>query len=164
MVPKFPISYVFLAFTIWVIYCFFFFVFIENELVIDTSQKHVEISGLVEAISTTSSTSDAKQEIEERKRKFLQLIQDEISKVSTSEEMDAVEKMYAPMKPTLAAVRSQQQFAKKFVGESSKTPSNKKIEPQRRLFSTKKRKTQKASLAKPTAEEADMLAVQLLME
>ncbi|CAG9762613.1 unnamed protein product [Ceutorhynchus assimilis] len=58
--------------------------------------------------------------------------------------------------------RNQQQSTSNFMNSSSSTPHNKNIQPQRRLFATKQCRKKKKTLEKPSAKEADVLAIQLL--
>lgn len=137
------------------------FIFTENNLVVDLNPQDAEISGIVQALSTNKQVCDG-QLLVEKRTYALRLVQEELLKITSMEEMDAALKILAPLKPTLAAVRSQQELANNFPVASTSTPHNKNIMPQRRIFSTKKGRKPKATMAKPSAEEADNIAFQLL--
>lgn len=102
------------------------------------------------------------QQIEDKKVKLLQVFREDVLQATSMEELEAIEKLMAPLKPTLAAVKNQQQAACSFPS-SSTVPHNKIIQPQRRLFSTQKsKKKSKLALKTPSAGEADVLAIQML--
>ncbi|CAH0562826.1 unnamed protein product [Brassicogethes aeneus] len=78
----------------------------ENNLVIDINKslKHKEISEIAKTISTTRQV----QKVEERRNKLLRFVQDELLHATSLEEIKAAEQVFAPLKPTLAAVRTKQ--------------------------------------------------------
>lgn len=91
---------------------------------------------------------------------MLQMIQEELFAVESQEEMDVFKRIFAPLKPSLAAVKNQKHSA--FIPVAScSTSTNKHIEPQKRLFTTKKSRTKESS-ERPSADELNTLAVQLL--
>lgn len=100
------------------------------------------------------------QDISKRKDKFLSAIHETLNSVTTNEEMECLERLMAPANPSLAAIREKTKSFPK-----TDTPAaNKNIFPQRRLFSTKKKKsgkfTDKKMIHTPT--EINQNAVQLL--
>lgn len=132
-------------------------------MVININQRHSDISGLVKNLSTIRPVSDEQQQIDARKKKLLQYVQEEVLHVTSLNQIEAAERIFAPLKPTLAAVKSQDQSSTNLtMTSSSNTPHNKNIQPQRRLFATKQCRKKKKALKKPSAEEADVLAIHLL--
>lgn len=78
----------------------------------------------------------------------------------SEEELEALKKIMRPMQPTLAAIRTSRSHLR---SKQTNQPHNKKIQPQRRLFSTKnKPKRKKCVLRKPTTEEQLKLAINML--
>ncbi|CAG9760581.1 unnamed protein product [Ceutorhynchus assimilis] len=128
----------------------------ETNLVIDINQNHAEISGLAKSLSITRPVSNGQQQVDERKKKLLHRVQEQLLYVNSLDEIEAAERILAPLEPTLAAVRNQQQSTSNFMNSSSSTPHNKNIQPQRRLFAAKQCRKKKKTLEKPSAEEADI--------
>lgn len=117
-----------------------------------------ETATLVEAI--TSQSSQDQMNLLDEQQKVLAIFQQQILGTCSLEEIAAIKKIIAPIAPTINAIRNTK--ASYSLDSSSKnTPNNKKIEPQRRLFTTKKkRKAQVRPVV--SSDEQDILAVQLL--
>ncbi|XP_050499982.1 uncharacterized protein LOC126880257 isoform X1 [Diabrotica virgifera virgifera] len=145
----------------------------ENNLIMDVNKKDQEISSLIETITTNKPMQQKNyyDQVCERKQKIMDemaRLQNEIKLVNSIEEIEVFERNMAPIWPCLAAVRDHR---KSHVGlpevsaSIKNIPPNKKIEPQRRLYRTKKQpKGKKLTLNKPSAQEADLLAAQLLLK
>ena len=84
-----------------------------------------------------------------------------IYKVQTPHELQAIKTIYPPIEPTLYAIRNSPTILKK---ETLLTAHNKKITPQRRLYATRReKKKSNKMLTKPTSQEANrIIAVQLM--
>lgn len=156
----------------------------------DIERKDQEISGLIETLSTVKPKQEKHfDRLKERKQKLLEKIQKlqrNVELADSIEEIEVFERNFAPIEPTLAAVMNHNKTlvpcSKGIVmskidcirfliciiilvstATSVKISSNKKIEPQRRLYRTKKVRQKKLNLKKPSTEETDLLAVQLLL-
>jgi hypothetical protein len=85
-----------------------------------------------------------------------------IDSITSMEEVEVLKKMIAPIAPTLTAVR-QKNSQIKIKARKILIPHNKKIEPQRRLFSTTKKKRCTSRLRKPNAEETEKIAISAIV-
>ena len=87
-----------------------------------------------------------------------------IGDLKTMEEVKAIEKILAPAKPTLEAVRSQKENSS-FASTTSNVPSTKNIELQRRLYSTTKssKKASVNSIRRPTVQESQNTIIYLIL-
>ncbi|CAG9763582.1 unnamed protein product [Ceutorhynchus assimilis] len=108
----------------------------RNNLVIDFKkiEHDGEVVALVKSVSNNRPTPqcDLQQQILEKKQKVSQYILEQLAAVSSLEEMEAFERIVAPLKPTLAAVRDQLQS--NYVPlKCASISAHKNIEPQRRL-------------------------------
>lgn len=112
-------------------------IFLDN-LIIDINEKDRESSVLKASISTCS-TPRRDENINEEKLKILRTIEEHLTNVDYFEEIKAIKKIIAPIGPTLNAIKNQKHLDMPLMPLAKKTSVNKNIEPQRRLFSTKKK-------------------------
>lgn len=85
-----------------------------------------------------------------------------LDSTASLEELEIFNKAIAPIGPTLAALVTQHNFVNSTNSESVTVPHNKKINIQRRLFCTKKKKKNtKSSVCKPSNEEVNKIAFNL---
>lgn len=131
--------------------------FLDN-LVIDTitNEKLEESTNLTKSVSNPNK-NDNKILLEEQ-QKLLASLQQQILGTRSLEEIELIKNIIAPIKPTLDAVRNSSSH---LLNTVQNVPHNKKIEPQRRLFTTKKSQ-KKRVLTAPTTDEGNVLALQLL--
>ena len=98
------------------------------------------------------------QEKEELKKDFLQILDD----VSTAEDRIIVKNALKSLKATLAAKRNLKENI--LITQKKSVSYNKNIEPQRRLFSTRKRKRKQTNpIKKPDQKESNEIALSLIM-
>lgn len=110
-------------------------------------------------VNSNSKVCESSVDIEREKiRTHMNIILDNIQ---TTSEIEALKKLIAPIEPTLLAV-TQQNKSFHENKQSNKVPANKKVTPQRRLYSTKKSKKRRIKLKKPLNEEANAIALRLL--
>ncbi|XP_072401025.1 uncharacterized protein [Diabrotica undecimpunctata] len=133
---------------------------LSDKMIIDVNEvdQSEETTNLVMALSTKKKES---QVVFEEQKKLAQTIQELIFNTKTLEEIEAIKTIVAPIQPTLEAIRNNQAHRKSFPLPMT-TPGNKNIEPQRRLFKTKKVLKKKKILSVPSADEIDSLAMQLI--
>lgn len=82
--------------------------------------------------------------------------------IQSDAHFDVLKKLVAPIEPTLkAAVAKDNLDTRTILKERSQIPHNKKIEQQRRLFSTKKKNKRTNKFKKPSTEERNQIAVSL---
>lgn len=100
--------------------------------------------------------------IEERKKKLQDKLSKHLSSINTPTKLEIIEKIMAPISPTVAAATAVNRSETNF-HSSHVVNTNKKIAVQRRLWSTKRHKKVPAkSFKKPSAKESQTIAVQLL--
>lgn len=130
-------------------------------MVIDENvlSKEEETTNLVSSLSTNKSVES--QVLFEEQQKLAQTLQECIFKTQSLDEIDAIKKIVASIPPTLEAIRTNIINRKSFP-PSKRTPGNKKIEPQRRLFKTKKTFKRNKTLPVPSVKENDIIAISLL--
>ncbi|CAG9828393.1 unnamed protein product [Diabrotica balteata] len=124
----------------------------------DISKNKVEECILTEISkkeeNSTATFNDKKESI---KVKFLELLES----ASSIQQLEVFEKAIAPIAPTLSALT-----VSNFSSPASthiNVPHNKKIQMQRRLFSTKKKtKITRTKIQKPSSEETDLLSLNLV--
>uniref|UniRef100_A0A6P7GVN3 Uncharacterized protein LOC114341342 n=1 Tax=Diabrotica virgifera virgifera TaxID=50390 RepID=A0A6P7GVN3_DIAVI len=133
---------------------------LSDNMISDVNEvdKAEETANLVMALSTKKKES---QIVFEEQKKLVQTIQELIFNTQTLEEIEAIKTIVAPIQPTLEAIRNNQAQRKSFPLPMI-APSNKNIEPQRRLFKTKKAPKTKKTLSVPSVDEMDTLARQLI--
>uniref|UniRef100_A0A6P7GU67 Uncharacterized protein LOC114346518 isoform X3 n=1 Tax=Diabrotica virgifera virgifera TaxID=50390 RepID=A0A6P7GU67_DIAVI len=104
-----------------------------------------------------------KEEIMKEKEKIIEEFLNATEKIYTKEQLDILRKTVAPLAPNLKALDNTVQ-AKITLEKKNKMPHNKKIQTQRRLYSTKKNKKnpRKNALKRPAANEAMSITVSLL--
>lgn len=123
------------------------------------TKKEEEIK-IVEAISKQKRHKGSlENEVEQYLKNF---VDKTVKDIKTYEQFDAVKKLLAPVQPTLAAMINNSGVLPK---EVKNVYPNKKIIPQRRLFSVKKKRNKQnhhAPLSKPTASECTNIAVKIL--
>ncbi|KAJ8910232.1 hypothetical protein NQ315_015924 [Exocentrus adspersus] len=116
---------------------------------------------LINAVTKTGLETESS--LEEAKKKIFLQLTEQFNDISSFEELEAVKKIIAPIKPTIDALRYQKENINLAFPSTSRTPSNKKIVPQRKFFPTKKNiKRKRAKLLKPSSEEANLLAIKAL--
>mgnify|MGYP007063902126 CR=1 FL=1 len=99
--------------------------------------------------------------LEARKSRTLNMLQEVISSASSMEEMDAIDEIVAKIKPTISAMHSKIGI---FTSISRNIPANKNVEPQRRLFSTKKSSSKLSkSFQSMDTEEKKKIALSLII-
>lgn len=101
-------------------------------------------------------------DLEFEKEKVKSQIIDVISEVTSHKQLDALKKIMAPAKSTIAAIANTEiiPFSQ---NQSKKIPHNKNIEKQRRFYKTKKiSKRTSNQLVQPDANDMDTIAVKLL--
>lgn len=125
-------------------------------MVIDTSER----AAILETISSAT-TDDTT--LQEAKTKLIMEITHEINETKSLDELNLIRKNLMSIRPTLNAFRAQVSSLPST--STSRIPSNKLIVPQRRLFSTKrKKKSKKHSFNKPSAEEANIIAAEIILQ
>ncbi|XP_072389603.1 uncharacterized protein [Diabrotica undecimpunctata] len=129
----------------------------EQKMEIVEDQRAVESEIIFEELDNKSAIRC--ESLVERKEEMLRHLYVLVNGVKTEQEWTALEKMVNPIEPILTAIS--QQTISNFESKDSK-PSNAKILKQRRLFSTKKKPSKKKHLTKPTSEECNTIAINLL--
>ena len=127
----------------------------------DQDRAEDEASVLVAELSKkneSASNLSLIQEKEELKKDFLQILDD----VSTAEDRIIVKNALKSLKATLAAKRNLKENI--LITQKKSVSYNKNIEPQRRLFSTRKRKRKQTNPIKKTDQkESNEIALSLIM-
>lgn len=87
-----------------------------------------------------------------------------LESINSVEELEVCKKLTAPIEPTLAAIRSRTQMPNQFPTtlHTHKLPHNKKIIPQRRLYTTKKTCKKSKTGLNLSNTDRNSIAVQLL--
>lgn len=118
------------------------------------------VSQLSKQNRQSSSSLSVAAELENLKREYVQFF----NGLSTKSELSFMKKNLLYIQSSVAAMKnSKQNFP--FMNITNKEPSNKKIEPQRKLFSTKKKqKKSLLTISRPTSEESDKIALSLLTQ
>ncbi|GFU45860.1 hypothetical protein NPIL_385491 [Nephila pilipes] len=97
------------------------------------------------------------------KKEQLKKILEILNSISSEEELKIIENSIKSIKPTLSAnlAMKENQF---LTTENKCIPANKAVEPQKRLFLTRKRKmTAEHRVAKPSEEESHKIPLSLIM-
>lgn len=98
--------------------------------------------------------------LEEKKENMKKRICSHLDSIQSPTKFEIMERILAPLTPTLSATGSIKSFT---TATADERPANAKITVQRRLFSTKKkRKKSQTVIEKPTASESTSVAVSLL--
>lgn len=126
-------------------------IFFADNLVIDPVRMNrlEETTTIIESISSQFSDET---NLVQKQQKAIAIFMQQVLGTRSLEEMAAVEKIMAPLAPTIDAIRTTK--ANYSLPSTSNTPSNKKIDPQRRLFTTiKKRKAQVLPIASSEGQD-----------
>lgn len=123
-------------------------------MIIDNSEK----TALLQAVSSAP-TDDIT--FEAAKAKFIMEMTQAVNETKSMDELNIMKKKLISTRPIINACRDQVSC----LPSTSRTPGNKLIIPQRRLFSTKKKnKRKKQNLNKPSAEETNIIAAKMILE
>ena len=121
--------------------------------------KDMEAMNILNTIAADSVTQRATS-IELRKQKIQEQFKRMLDNVQTEEEICTLEKLIAPIEPTLLAIKAKISDGYQPAATAS---SKRNIVPQRRLYSTKSlKKCAINKVSKPTAQELDLTAIKLL--
>ena len=141
-----------------------FFVSDENKnLIIDESRNEFneEQQQLIQVLSKEKGNTN-QEDLNAKKEKLKRNLSQQIEKITNFDQYEAFIKILAPLEPTMAALEKKNEIVLP-TPINKHIPHNKSIDKQRRLFSTRKKiKKPNSYLNKPTAQEADVTAVQLL--
>lgn len=105
-------------------------------------------------------------QVDQRKEIIKENFLSMLKSATTMEQVDIFDKAIAPIGPILAGMSSTNfsTNCKTPVHAKITVPHNKKILPQRRMFTTKKSKTKrKAKVSKPNSEESNAIAYNLML-
>lgn len=88
-----------------------------------------------------------------------------LNEISTIEKLNVLKKLFLPLIPTLTAIRNKSNTPTLKIKTSQTSPTNKKIIPQRRLYSTKKpRKVLDKVLETPSRTEQNHISASLIFK
>jgi hypothetical protein len=121
-----------------------------------------ETTGILFSLNQAGPVTKTKESLMREKEDLRVSLNNIIDSITSMEEVEVLKKMIAPIAPTLTAVR-QKNSQIKIKARKILIPHNKKIEPQRRLFSTKKKKRCTSRLRKPNAEETEKIAISAIV-
>ncbi|CAH1722529.1 unnamed protein product [Aphis gossypii] len=130
----------------------------------NTEDEHDnETSNIVCQLNNSTITSQHSLELE--KRKVQESFNKMLNEISTIEELNVLKKSFLPIIPTLTAIRNKSNTTNLKSKTSQTSPTNKKIIPQRRLYSTKKtRKTLEKVLETPSRIEQNQISASLILK
>ncbi|XP_050499032.1 uncharacterized protein LOC126879809 [Diabrotica virgifera virgifera] len=116
------------------------YIHLDNEAILNESKS----------IVMNLSQGTKKEEIMKEKEKIIEEFLNATEKIYTKEQLDILRKTVAPLAPNLKALDNTVQAKITLLKKKNKMPHNKKIQTQRRLYSTKKktRKIQERMLSK----------------
>lgn len=131
----------------------------SENLVIEVDNNE-ESDFLIKEISFKSAMSND----EEERSKRMEKINTTINRLVSKDHFEIFDKFVAPINATLDADDKAfaEGTAKRQKLEQSRVPANKKIEPQRQFSRTRKTYTRTNPIQKPTAEEIQNIALQLV--
>uniref|UniRef100_A0A0A9VWY5 Putative zinc finger transcription factor protein 17 n=1 Tax=Lygus hesperus TaxID=30085 RepID=A0A0A9VWY5_LYGHE len=131
----------------------------EGFLIEDEHQNSMKISELTNILSSTSTQDSPRESIEDLKQEVLDLVHSALNSCQTREQVLSCKRIASSMQPVVdASIYSAISFK-----EKEKVNVRKKIDPQRRFIS-KKKKTQKTNNFKPTIEEKGRIATRATLD
>ncbi|XP_048522007.1 uncharacterized protein LOC125504288 [Dendroctonus ponderosae] len=129
---------------------------VQTESVRQDHKSDEELNAILQAVST--SKTEAK--LDADKKDFILTLMTYVNQCRTSEELDILKKLTAPFPPTLQAVRTNP-ASSSLLPSARNISTNKNVQPQRRIYSTRK-VTKEKHKEIPTQNETYTLALQLL--
>lgn len=129
-----------------------------NDLYIDSGEDENDSSIIIKQLSKKQNTITS---VQDRQQKLLQQYYDLITSCNSHEKLDALQKTFNSLNPILGAIDNSERNQN--FQPTDNIVHNEKIIPQRQFWPTKKKtKKSNSSIKKPTSEESDNIAVQIL--